>query len=146
MAELTFENLFFNSSVIDDIFNAAKTTAEKVAVPMNIIREEDGSSTVEVAIVGKTREDVSVKGIVENGNKFLLINTIEKEKTDEEKTADEKRKYTVRKIKGTGKLSIKLFVPSTLNLNKAEVSVENGLLTVNIPAAEEAKPIEFEIK
>ena len=142
-----FETLFLQP--FEDIFNAAKA-AEKVAVPMNIIREEDGSSTVEVAIVGKAREDVSVKGVVENGKTFLLINTIEKEKTEDEKTEDEKvedkRKYTVRKIKGTGKLSIKLLIPSTLNLNKAEVTVENGLLTVKIPAAEEAKPIEFEIK
>ena len=147
-----FENLFLQP--FEDIFNAAKA-AEKVAVPMNIIRNEDGSSTVEVAVVGKSREDVSVKGVVENGKTFLLINTVEKKKTEDEKTDDEtpeaeqaedKRKYTIRKIKGTGKLSIKLLIPSTLNLNKAEVTVENGLLTVNIPAAEEAKPIEFEIK
>lgn len=153
----TLKNVFDN---FDNILNSVNSeaealtesvaenvaqTVEKINVPMNIIREEDGSYTVEVAVVGKTKEDVSVKGVVEDGNTFLLINTAEKEKTEDEKTAEEKRTYTARKIKGTGKLSIKLFVPSTFDLSKAEKTIENGLLTVKIPVAEAAKPKEFDI-
>lgn len=141
-----FETLFDNFyDTFDNVNNIAKQ-AEKVALPMNIIREEDGSSTVEVAVVGKTREDISVKGITENGKVYLVIESIEKEKTEDEKNVDEKRSYSVHKIKGTDKLSIKLFVPSTLDIKGATVKVENGLLTVKIPVAEEAKPITFEIK
>lgn len=128
-------------SVAED---AAQIT-EKINVPMNIIREEDGSYTVEVAVVGKTKENISVKGVVEDGKTYLLIDTVEKEKTEDEKTAEEKRTYTVRKIKGTGKLSIKISVPSAFDLSKAEKTIENGLLTVKIPLAEAAKPKEFDI-
>lgn len=128
-------------SVAEDVAQ----TAEKINVPMNIIREEDGSYTVEVAVVGKTKENISVKGVVEDGKTFLLIDTSEKEKTEDEKTTEEKRTYTVRKIKGTGKLSIKISVPSAFDLSKAEKTIENGLLTVKIPLAEAAKPKEFDI-
>lgn len=140
-----FDNFYDTFDTFDNVNNIAKQ-AEKVALPMNIIREEDGSSTVEVAVVGKTREDISVKGITENGNVYLVIESIEKEKTKDEKNVDEKRSYSVHKIKGTDKLSIKLFVPATFDINGATVKVENGLLTVKIPVAEEAKPITFEIK
>lgn len=131
-AENDFDNFF---SSVDD----------KVTLPMNIIHEEDGSSTIEVAVVGKTREDVKVKGITENGKVFLVIESVDKEQTEDEKKAEEKRVYTLRKIKGTGKLSVKIFVPANLDMRKSVVKVENGLLTVKIPVAEEAKPVEFEI-
>ena len=70
-----------------------------------------------------------------------LINTKDADKPAEE----DKRSYTVRKIKGTGKLSIKILIPSRLDLAKAEKKVENGLLTVKIPVSEKPKTIEFAI-
>lgn len=133
------DNLFLH--FFDEAFAEANRVTDKVALPMNIIREEDGSSTIEVAVVGKTEDDLEVKGITEDGNTFLIINTKEVEKSAEE----DKRSYTVRKIKGTGKLSIKILVPSRLDLAKATKKVENGLLTVKIPVSEKPKTIEFAI-
>lgn len=132
-----FDNLFLH--FFDDAFTEADRVTDKVALPMNIIREEDGSSTIEVAVVGKTEDDLVVKGITEDGKTFLVINTKEVEKSDEE----DKRTYTVRKIKGS-KISIKIFVPSRLNLSEAVKTVENGLLTVKIPVAkQDEKSLEF---
>ena len=128
--EKMFDNLFLH--FFDEAFAEANRVTDKVALPMNIIREEDGSSTIEVAVVGKTEDDLET---------FLVINTKEAEKSTEE----DKRTYTVRKIKGTSKLSIKILVPSRLDLAKAEKKVENGLLTVKIPVSEKSKTIEFTI-
>lgn len=133
------DNLFLH--FFDEAFTEANRVTDKVALPMNIIREEDGSSTIEVAVVGKTEDDLEVKGITEDGNTFLVINTKEAEKPAEE----DKRTYTVRKIKGTDKLSIKILVPSHLDLSKAEKNIENGLLTVKIPVSEKSKTTEFMI-
>ena len=138
-----FENLLKELNAFDASFN---DTAEKVNVPLNIIHEEDGSSTIEVAVVGKTREDIKLKGTIEDGKSYLTIESVEKEMTDEEKAAEEKRVYTVRKIKGASKLSIKIFVPANLTLKELTAKVENGLLTINIPVCAEARPVEFEIK
>ena len=144
-----FENLFFNS-IIDD-FNALsgiKHVEDKVTLPLNIIHETDGSSTVELAVVGKSREDVDIHGVIEDGKQFLVIKTIEKELTDEEKAAEETRDYSIHKIKGVNKLYAKILVPARLNLKEAESKVSNGLLTVKIPAVEKKEPesIKFDIK
>ena len=145
-----FENLFFNS-IIDD-FNALsgiKQVEDKVTLPLNIIHETDGSSTVELAVVGKSREDIDVQGLIEDNKQFLIIKSIEKELTDEENAAEEKRDYSVHKIKRVNKLYAKILVPARLNLKEAESKVSNGLLTVKLPAnVEKNEPefIKFDIK
>ena len=147
------------NSLLDEMFNpwidnfdksfaklskAVGDTMEKVTIPMNIIHEEDGSSTIEVAVVGKTREDIKLKGSVEDGKTYLSIESVEQEKSDD-KEAESKRVYTLRKIKGTGKLSAKIYVPANLDIKKLTAKVENGLLTINIPVSDDAQKIEFEI-
>ncbi len=148
------------NSLLDEMFNpwidnfdksfaklskAVGDTMEKVTIPMNIIHEEDGSSTIEVAVVGKTREDIKLKGSVEDGKTYLSIESVEQEKSDDDKEAESKRVYTLRKIKGTGKLSAKIYVPANLDIKKLSAKVENGLLTINIPVSDDAQKIEFEI-
>lgn len=142
MENSIFENILNDLNAFDNAFN---NTAAKVNVPMNIIHEEDGSSTIEVAVVGKTREDIKLKGTIEDGKTYLTIETVEKEVTDEQKEAEAKRIYTVRKIKGTGKLSIKIFVPANLSMKELTAKVENGLLTINLPVCPEARPVEFTV-
>lgn len=142
MEKNIFENILKELDAFDKAFNGE---AAKVNVPMNIIHEEDGSSTIEVAVVGKTREDIKLKGTIEDGKTYLTIETVEKEVTDEQKEAEAKRIYTVRKIKGTGKLFIKFSVPANLSLKELTAKVENGLLTINIPVCPEARPVEFTI-
>ena len=137
-----FDTLLSEFNMLD---KAVNESANKVNIPMNIIHEEDGSSTIEVAVVGKTREDIKLKGTIEDGKSYLNIESVEKEVTDEEKEAESKRIYTLRKIKGVGKLSAKIFVPANLSLKALTAKVENGLLTINIPVTEESKPVEFEI-
>lgn len=114
-------------------------------LPWNVIIEEDGSNAIEVAVPGKTRDDIKVKGITEDGTTYLTIEVIEKEISDEEKEKQEKRQYFVHKMK-SGAIFTKLSVPSNLDIKKTTVAVENGLLTIKIPVAEEAKPMEFEIQ
>lgn len=145
-----FENLFFNSIVDDfnDALSGIKKVEDKVTFPLNIIHETDGSSTVELAVVGKSREDIDVQGVIEDNKQFLVIKSIEKELTDEEKAAEAKRIYSAHKIKGANKLYVKILVPARLNLKEAESKVSNGLLTVKIPAVEKKEPeaIKFDIK
>lgn len=145
-----FENLLFNS-IVDEFSNAlsdVKRIDDKVTLPMNVIHEEDGSCTIEFAAVGTSREDIDVQGITEEGRNFLIIKTNDKELTEEEKAAEEKRVYTVRKIKRPGKLFVKTLVPAQFDLSKTEAKVKDGLLTIKIPALEKKEPeaITFELK
>ena len=140
MPNQLFENIL---SQINANMGEISGTQDKVTVPMNIIQEEDGSSTIEIAVVGKTKNDIKLKGTCENGKSFLIIESKEA-KADEE--VESKRVYSVRKIKGTGKLSIKMFVPANLALKDLKAKVENGLLTVNIPVTEDARAIDFNVE
>ena len=124
---------------------AKKAQRETDNVPWNVILEEDGSNTIEVAIPGKTRDDVKVKGIVKDGISYITIEVIEKETSEEEKAAQEKRKYSIHKMK-SGAICKELELPSTLDVKQTSVTVADGLLTIKIPMAEEAKPIEFDIQ
>lgn len=144
------ENMF---NVIDTLFNpfianysaAAKNAAVQSTLPMNIYKEEDGTNVIELAIPGKTKEDIKLSKKTENGVDYLVFDLDEKEQTEnEEEKKEDKREWFLKKIKVTKHCS--LSVPNTLDINSLKATVENGLLTVRIPVAEEAKPVVFAIE
>lgn len=119
-----------------------------ISVPANIYQEADGSGTIEIAIPGKTKDDVSLEKKTIDGVNYLIFNLIEKdeETKEEEKTEGEEPKRTVllKKIKVTK--NCKISVPPTQDIDNLKAKVENGLLTINIPAIEAPKPVKFEIE
>ena len=141
-------NEFFN--VIDSLLNPywfqqGFTPIEKttISIPVNIYQEEDGSGTVEIAIPGKTKDDVSLEKKVVDGVNYLVFDLVEKnEETKEEK--EPKRKELLKKIKVTRHCEIK--VPPTQDIDNLKAKVENGLLTITLPAVEAVKPVKFEIE
>ena len=147
-------NEFFN--VIDSLLNPywfqqGFTPIEKttISVPVNIYQEEDGSGTVEIAIPGKTKDDVSLEKKVVDGVNYLVFDLVEKneettEETKEEDAKEPKRKELLKKIKVTKHCEIK--VPPTQDIDNLKAKVENGLLTITLPAVEAAKPVKFEIE
>lgn len=119
-----------------------------ISVPANIYQEADGSGTIEIAIPGKTKDDVSLEKKTIDGVNYLIFNLIEKdeETKEEEKSEGEEPKRTVllKKIKVTK--NCKISVPPTQDIDNLKAKVENGLLTINIPAIEAPKPVKFEIE
>jgi HSP20 family molecular chaperone IbpA len=149
-------NEFFN--VIDSLLNPywfqqGFTPIEKtpISIPVNIYQEEDGSGTVEIAIPGKTKDDVSLEKKVVDGVNYLVFNLVEKDEETTEETTEEtkeekepKRKELLKKIKVTRHCEIK--VPPTQDIDNLKAKVENGLLTITLPAVEAVKPVKFEIE
>ena len=121
---------------INDVFDKAEVSAN---VPMNIIREEDDSWTIELAVVGKTKEDIRVYTTSKNNKTILTVEVKAPEQTES------KRHYSLQKIK-MGKMKVDLEIPATLDISKIKPSVNNGLLTIRIPLAETAKPTEFVVE
>ncbi len=143
-------------SEFDSAFNTIQNTLngvgktidkaiEKVNIPMNIYKNVDGSQVIEIAAVGLKKEDIKITIKSENGNSYLYIKSTVPEKTDEQKAAEEKRVYSVRKIKNLADLDVRIWLPATLDLKNIKRSLELGLLTITIPAKEEAQPIELTI-
>ena len=149
--EVNMNEFMFN--VIDSLFTPywvqqgikPVKTLEKavISVPVNIFQEEDGSSTVEIALPGKTKEDVKLAKKVVDGVNYLVFDLVEKD--EEEKSEDDsKRQVLEKRIKVTKHCEFR--VPPTQDIDKLEAKMENGLLTITIPVTEAAKPIEFEVK
>lgn len=137
--------LFRYNSLFNPFFSDFDEIFENVTYPMNIIGEKDGSCTVEVAVIGKTKDDIKLTGKNEEGKNYLVIDTVEQENTETEKN----RVYSIRKIKKPGKIHLEILVPDELDMDNVSAKVENGLLTINVKPVEkiekEPEEIEYQI-
>ena len=95
--------------------------------PYNVVEEEDGSITYEVAVVGKTKEDITVTSKETDALPLLII-----EVQDEKNEESTKRKYIEDRIK-RGHLRLEISVEPKYDLSSIKPKVQNGLLVVNVP-------------
>ncbi len=63
----------------------------------------------------------------------------------EEKEAEGERDYHIRERRYR-RFARSLTMPSTVNADKAQAEMDNGILTLRIPKAEEAKPKQITVK
>ena len=126
--------------------------------PINIFETEDGVEYIEVAIPGKTKENVKITAQSAptkplpphlaqkySGCTFLRIEVTAGEQTDEQKKLAEARKNGQVRIKGMSMLSVTIPVDAGRDINGLKAKVENGLLTVTIPSIPDLQPKEFSI-
>ncbi len=137
------------ASALESTFNSSNNLVnritDKVYIPMNIYKEEDGTQVIEIAAVGLKKEDIAMTIKTENGQTYLYIKSTVPEKSEEQKKAEEKRVYTIRKIKNLADLDARIWLPSTLNVDEPKSSLVNGLLTIRFKTKEEAKPRQITI-
>jgi HSP20 family protein len=124
-------NNFFRGGVQDDgdLIPSAWTPAVDVA-------EHEGEYIVKVELPGVAREDVKIT-MQEN------ILTIRGEKKAE-KEAHEPNFHRVERSYGSFQRSFTL--PTHVKNDRIEASYRDGILTVTLPKAEDAKPKQIEVK
>ena len=122
-------NRFFDP-FFDD-FHVVKRTS-----PALDINEDDTRYSLEVELPGLTQKDVEVK--VE-GNLLTLSS-----KKSEEK--EEKKKGYVLKERKNYTFSRSFVLPENVETDKITAEFKNGLLLIDVPKAESAKPKLLEIK
>ena len=130
----TFDVLFrdlFNSQSGFNILSEAKAPH-----PVDIYEDAKGL-TIEVACTGLTKEEVEIN--IEHDVLKISYNKPPKQEEQAERT------YQTR---GVSKRSFNLAykISSKYDLSKGTAAMENGLLNVQIPFAEEAKPRTLQIK
>jgi len=91
---------------------------------------------VKVAIPGVKPEDIDITVTGDT----LSIKGEAKEETEV------KRENYIRQERRYGAFSRSVTLPSGVETEKAEASFENGILTLNIPKAEEVKPKVIKVK
>ncbi len=98
-----------------------------MAVPMDVKAEDEGY-VITALIPGIKAEDLNIQVV----NETVTISGEFKHERDEEGN------YILAEIPA-GRFSRTLTLPSPLNAGKAEADLTNGVLTLRVPKAEEAK-------
>jgi HSP20 family protein len=114
------------------VWRNAETT---LAFPVDL-SETDGHVVVKAALPGIQPEDVDIS--VSDG-----VLTIKGETKSEEKSESEN--YHRREIRH-GAFSRSITLPANVNDAKAEAEFQDGVLTVTLPKAEEARPKQIKVK
>ena len=115
-----------------DWFNTPRTAYTGVSVPAVNIKESDEGFGVEMAVPGMKKEDFKV-----DLDHNLLTISAEEKSEESEKDADGKytrREFNYRSFKRTFTL------PESADAEKIHASYQDGVLAINIPKKEEAKP------
>jgi HSP20 family protein len=121
---------YFNTR--DGFLPAAES---KISHPVNIFETPDGLN-FEIACTGLTKSDVKIDIEAD----ILRVSYTKPKEEDQPDVVYAKRGLTKKSF------SLGYRVASRFNLSKAEAIMENGLLTISIPFAEEAKPKTLKIK
>lgn len=131
---LTFRNMV--DRMFDDQFGRlTEGTGNEWNLALDVSEADEGF-VVKASLPGIKPEDVNIT--FENN-----VLTIQGETRDEQETKDQ-RYYLRERRYGTFSRSIQ--VPATIKADAIEAHYENGVLTLHLPKAEEAKPKRIAIK
>ena len=109
------------------------TVESDIHVPLDVIVEND-SYVIEMIVPGLEPDDLEIE---------IVEKTIDIQ--GEFKAADEDVKY-LRKERPTGKFRRVIRLPKLLEMEKSEADLQNGILSLRVPVAEEALPRMIKIK
>jgi len=109
---------------------------QRVAWPALDIAEDENNITLNAEVPGCKAEDIDIQV---KGNTL----TISGQKKEEEKK-EEKGYYHVERSCGSFRRDIQL--PNEVQSDKIDASCKNGVLTVSLPKAEQAKSYKVKIK
>lgn len=126
---------FFNDPYLGDVTNSGLTTFDETVLPLDISEDND-TVYVRASVPGFSPDDIQID--VQNG-----ILSIRAEKTQEMEETDEKFH---RRERVWGSMSRRVALPTNVQGDRINAELNNGVLTLEIPKAEEAKPRRIQIK
>jgi HSP20 family protein len=112
---------------------ASRLGEGKIHVPRFDIEESEEAWIVEAELPGVKRKDVNVE--VRDGE--LLVSGEIKER--------ERRGVLRHRTRHTGEFEIRVSLPGDVDPDRVDASIEDGVLTVQIPKPERAKPRKIEV-
>lgn len=127
-----FDILFRNLFEAESNFNTLSGT--KSPHPVDIYEDESGL-TLEIACTGLTKEDVEIN--IEHDVLHVAYNKLPELKKE--------RTYQVRGIARRA-FNLAYKIASKFDLSQSQATMTDGLLTITMPFAEEAKPKQLLIK
>ncbi len=110
------------------------TTAGRTALPMDVIRRE-ADVVLRIDLPGADPDSIEVS----TDRRVLTVSAKRDDKYDEQDKA-------VVRERVMGSFTRKIKLTETVDATKVEAAYENGVLTIVLPIAEQAKPHKIEIK
>ena len=105
----------------------------RVHFPVDVI-EDDDKFTITAILPGLIPDEIDIQ--IQDKNVSL--------KGEFKNTFEEESTYIIRE-RPSGKFNRIITLPDMLNASKAEAKMENGVLSLNIPKSDEAKPKSIKI-
>jgi HSP20 family protein len=106
--------------------------------PVDVYQTDD-AIVVKAALPGVRPDDIDISV---TGDTLTIRGEVKEEATNGN---DDARQYHVRERRYS-RFARSLTLPSMVNANKAEAEIEDGIVTLTIPKAEEAKPRQITVK
>jgi len=104
-------------------------------VPLDIY-QQDNNIIVKASVPGVKPEDIEVTVL---GDTLTIKGEMKEEK-------EIKEEHVIRRERRFGAFSRSVTLPTPVDTNKASATFENGVLTLTLPVAEEAKPKTIQVK
>lgn len=115
-------------------------------IPLNVYLNADGSKTWELAIPGKTKENVVISQNFKEGTRLITVEVKATELSEEQQKERDGRTTILQKIKGMNGVKFTAFISDEFDLDHLTAKVENGLLIINVPKVPEAQPRVFTVE
>ncbi len=119
--------------LMDELENEQPTVEREMTLALDVLADDDGY-TVRALIPGVQAEDLEVE---------VLNNTVTI--SGEFPTVESEGKYLLSELP-TGRFSRSITLPTALDSNKVDATLQNGVLTLRIPKAEAHRPKAIQVK
>ena len=116
---------------LNDFFDTDFMPRVNATAPAINVKESEKDYTVELAAPGLTKDDFNVN-IDHDGNLHIKIENKSNNKEEDKKSHYLRREFSYSKYEQT------LLLPDDVEKNKISASVNNGVLTVDLPKIEKA--------
>lgn len=123
--------------VFDDVFRPFGEERASLWNPRVDFSETDDAYLIHADLPGVEKEDIDIN--VKDGTL-----SFSGERRQEVTETDEKRNY-LRAERAVGRFYRSFSLPSTVDVDAIEAKVEDGVLNVRVPKAEEVKPRKIEV-
>jgi HSP20 family protein len=117
-------------NVFDDLFNGFPSVAATTGNPAVNIYEHKDSFVLELNVPGRTKEEFSIA--IDKG--LLTVSAEKKEPATSDDVKAIRREFT------NGGFKRSFTVDEKIDVNNVQAKYENGILSIELPKKEEAKP------
>ena len=133
-----FDRLSSLRDLLDSAFQLASSSPDYTAgwAPALDVYEDDSKMTVQLEAAGMKKEDFDIS--LRDG-----VLTVSGERTFQ---GEKREGESLRSERSFGKFSRSITLPSPVNAEAVKATYEDGILTVTLPKAEEAKPKKIQVE